>query len=367
MAAHQHPRLPIAIPGIMGSSLWYAGIGGKQWIWPANANHLYGTLLQSPEALAWNGRMAKAEMIESLNLDILRLGSVTIHPWSRLLKSLESHLENSSGHPTLRIGYDWRASLLDTSATLSAALTEAAGSDVSQPPTGSDHPKFIIIAHSMGGLLLRATLGTKRLDPGWIDRIILIGSPLCGAPEALRSLYEGVNLPLLQDLYLIARPLHYREFRRIVSNAFATFPSLAQLLVPESIEYLRYSAFIRSNPLRETTLPAPLIQAATAAHTTFKTGDEILKQAGTTIFKILTQSGCSTEVEYEVESVLRPQAKYRFLKINHDREGDGTVPADSASYSMTQSPNEKNREVHSVVHSKMCNNKKIADILAGML
>jgi len=351
----------------MGSSLWYQGPGGKQWIWPSNLDRLYSSLIQNPDMITWKGRTAQAEMIETLHFDVLGKSVYNIHPWSKLLKKLESHVEVPAGRGILKIGYDWRISLLDSAATLSSALSQAVGSDVSRPPSGEAHPKFLIIAHSMGGLLLRATIGTKRLDPGWLDRIIFIGSPLRGSPEAFRSFYQGVDLPLLEGLYRVARPLNYREFRRIVSNAFAKFPSLAQLFVPETIDYLRYSAFDRSNPLKETTLPTSMIQAAADAHAAFKVSDAILKQAGTTIFKIFTDSGCSTEVEYEVESVLRPSPAYHFKKTDRDPAGDGTVPAFSASYLTTQLSQEQKSPVRKVVHSKMCNNEKVAELIPGML
>ncbi len=88
--------------------------------------------------------------------------------------------------------YDWRQEI----ATVSAPLLEKALEDYAQIheqktgiPAAETH--FIIVAHSMGGLVARTFLSE---NPDWADRIsamYLVGTPNLGSAKAIRTLVTG--------------------------------------------------------------------------------------------------------------------------------------------------------------------------------
>jgi hypothetical protein len=121
-------------------------------------------------------------------------------------------VDNGSDHFTcFQFGYDWRRDLAENSARLHQFLQEKReyvraererrfGSAVREI-------RFDIVAHSMGGLLLRYYLrygATELPDEGplppltwegaeWVDQAVLVGTPNAGAVQALRDLVEGME------------------------------------------------------------------------------------------------------------------------------------------------------------------------------
>ncbi len=112
--------------------------------------------------------------------------------------------------------YDWRRDNIETAAKLHAFIKEKR-EYVRQEykrryGIDKDDIKFDIVAHSMGGLITRYFLryGGQDLGPdgsapalNWdgandVERVVLIGTPNAGSPQALLSLVDGYQLgPLL--------------------------------------------------------------------------------------------------------------------------------------------------------------------------
>lgn len=90
--------------------------------------------------------------------------------------------------------YDWRQDIgtvtapeLASSLDLFAKLYASHGGDFG----GSTTPRFVIITHSMGGLVVRTMLSQNpRLAPQ-IERLFLIGSPNLGSVKAIQTLLVG--------------------------------------------------------------------------------------------------------------------------------------------------------------------------------
>jgi hypothetical protein len=108
--------------------------------------------------------------------------------------------------------YDWRLPLETLGRGLAARLAAEPG-------------ELAVVAHSMGGLVVRAALGLHRCEH--VVRVILLGTPNAGsfAPvQALRGTYSVVRA--------VAR-LAPDSPEALAQEVFSTFPSLYQLLPRE--------------------------------------------------------------------------------------------------------------------------------------
>ncbi|MEM6457705.1 MAG: hypothetical protein AAF772_21630, partial [Acidobacteriota bacterium] len=135
-----------------------------------------------------------------------------------------------------QFAYDWRRDNVENAQRLIAFLRikqdEVRAERIRRfGPTGDGPVRFDVIAHSMGGLMLRyalrhgdaplADVADADMPPTWagaplIERAILIGTPNAGAVDAVRQLVDGRDLgPLLP---------RYR------SALLGTLPSIYQLL-----------------------------------------------------------------------------------------------------------------------------------------
>jgi pimeloyl-ACP methyl ester carboxylesterase len=88
--------------------------------------------------------------------------------------------------------YDWRQEMATVSAPLLAQALESYAA-IHEGKTGipATKTKFIIITHSMGGLVARTLLSEK---PEWADRIsrlYLVGSPNLGSVKSIRTVIVG--------------------------------------------------------------------------------------------------------------------------------------------------------------------------------
>ena len=120
-------------------------------------------------------------------------------------------------------GYDWRKSNQFTATLLADFLRE-------QSKRGQR--RFKIVAHSMGGLVVRLLL----LDPknkditSQIDTFVQVGSPVKGAPRALTTLKQRPQFGRICDLIFKAADHISPESYHHLLEALSTFPSLYELL-----------------------------------------------------------------------------------------------------------------------------------------
>ncbi len=86
----------------------------------------------------------------------------------------------------LQFPYDWRRDIRKLAGDLRAALERwAAGDD----------RKFTLVGHSMGGLVSRAYMALYPQEAAQrVERLIMLGTPNYGAPEAVRTLILGNDL-----------------------------------------------------------------------------------------------------------------------------------------------------------------------------
>ena len=88
--------------------------------------------------------------------------------------------------------YDWRQEMATVSAPLLAqALDRYAKVHESKTGIPAQNTKFIIITHSMGGLVARTLLGENPQWAGRISRLYLVGSPNLGSVKSIRTVIVG--------------------------------------------------------------------------------------------------------------------------------------------------------------------------------
>lgn len=150
------PRNLLFIPGVMGSLLRSEGLGGVWWIDARTVGHL-NDLRLSPDGAADANR---GHRVGPFSTD------PTYEPF--LAAVLE---QDDLGHELFP--YDWRKSLTLSSDLLARRIADLHEQDGGEP--------VHLVAHSMGGVLVRTTLMDH--DELWpkIGRIVFVGTPHYGS------------------------------------------------------------------------------------------------------------------------------------------------------------------------------------------
>src|SRR5665213_1886156 len=356
-------RVAVVVPGILGSTLTYSdGFLVQQELWGKSFVTNYRHLIANASLLRWTGRPAEAAVLDyvllSSKLPFLKRGV-----WLRTMAWLSASRQFGRSDGVITFPYDWRASLIDTAQRLARALQGRAQNALDVPPA-EDDARFVFIAHSMGGLVVRIAVGLKLLHPAWIDRIVHIGTPLRGSPAAFRTAFGRGDLPLLSELIELVRGKHQETFFNNLRSAFQTFPSIYQLFPREEDPFLYYSHLERSNPLREGVLGPEEIGYAREAHHALDRADEIFGKEQTRIYLIFSDTHLlrRAELEYEVD-IDHYGARYRIVHVHAaSASGDGTVPA----YSARSSAGHISRyPMISLDHAFMCNAPEVVALLQG--
>lgn len=196
-ARPQGQRRPVVfVPGIMGSQLWL----GNERVWP-NVRTLFTNpeIFRLPDDTPLRPDGIVDEVVVVPNL-------IRQEQYNRLSDFLVENLGYTRGVDLLEFAYDWRQDVRQSARKLGEAI-EAWG--VTPPVT--------IIGHSLGTLVTRyfvERLGGNRL----VDKLLLMGGPHQGAPEAVTTLVSGPNL------------LPFGLLGERLRDVLATFPSAYQIL-----------------------------------------------------------------------------------------------------------------------------------------
>ncbi|WP_126425132.1 lipase/acyltransferase domain-containing protein [Brevibacillus marinus] len=248
VVAHDAPQWPlvsevqvknvvpvILVPGIGGSQL-YAVPDDLVWVafWDVGLNEPVKEKLSlkpvsegSTEVISENGVDVFA-LQTNYGLDgISRLTLLDLFENARQYKKMIEALQNEGYIPGVSLfglPYDWRMDLRTRHLEIERKINEAI--------SASGSSKVNIIAHSMGGLLIKDYL---LLNPGKqqrIDTFITIGTPFLGAPLASKALAFGgynFNIPFMYEStgHEIAKyaPSVYelapsREYERVMNQAY---------------------------------------------------------------------------------------------------------------------------------------------------
>jgi Lecithin:cholesterol acyltransferase len=358
----------VVIPGIMGSALYQPRSGGgRAYIWEENFAANYKRLLLNPTILNWSDRPASAELLENV-----RMSSVVPFAkrrlWQRMLEYLGDHEEFGREHRIVKAAYDWRGSLLDSA----VGLVERIDGHIAEQLAGSpvSDVRLSVLTHSMGGVLVRCAIGLGLLDLDRVERIVHIGTPLAGAPDAFRAAYGDPGLPLLREMNHLIRGKRTHLFWEHLQGCVRTFPSLFELMPHPGQNFLLFSPVRRENPFdpRFTSyLPKERLESARSVQAALEEAERRLVAAGTAVYTIFTEnhSQRTTDLDYRVRAIAAPEPTYEILELGAStRQGDGTVPMESARGSHASC---KWKPLLNVTHASMCNDKKVTQVLGTIL
>jgi pimeloyl-ACP methyl ester carboxylesterase len=101
-----------------------------------------------------------------------------------------NHSSQLTGRKYSAFPYDWRLNIDATADELAAHI------DAQLAATGCN--QVDIVAHSMGGLVAKAYLSKQRANEAKVRKMLFIGTPHLGAPQAIAGLFSGV--PIVQEL-----------------------------------------------------------------------------------------------------------------------------------------------------------------------
>jgi pimeloyl-ACP methyl ester carboxylesterase len=205
------PPAVVVLPGIMGSLLQSTqGLIDLLWVNPLTFARGRVNLLEMDETGEQDGD--PRVHIAATSLELLY--------YTKFIMALSQQVD------LFQFPYDWRRDIRALAGQLHAALERwAAGTT----------RRFILVGHSMGGLISRAYLALyPEAAERRVERVILLGTPNHGAPEAIRNLIQG------NDLMNLAKRLHENnDGQRLVRRIPAIYQLLPapQGLWPTSVPY----------------------------------------------------------------------------------------------------------------------------------
>jgi pimeloyl-ACP methyl ester carboxylesterase len=213
----QAPKEPvILIPGIIGSRLTRVSDGKE--IWPdvddmllSPSDDYLDDLALAPDGSQIPGKMMAASSI----IDQESVLGISASFYGKLLQDLENDGYHS-GTTLFVFPYDWRLGVRNAAAALANTVAAARAAS----PDG----KISIVAHSMGGLIVKDYLAGIS-DTSFVDKLVLLGAPQLGSPEAFKYLNYGDNLGF-QIPVVNLDILNHNEVKKIVQN----MPSIYDLL-----------------------------------------------------------------------------------------------------------------------------------------
>ncbi len=226
--------------------------------------------------------------------------------------------------------FDWRRTLPDLGKLLANKIGEERKLRKGKP--------LYLVAHSMGGLVARASLAhTKAEDRA--NRIVMLGTPHLGSFSPVQA-FRGVHSTLRK-----VAALDFKHSIEDLADIFTNFPGLLEMIPAQSIS--KIDLFDLASWPEAGKRPEPkMLTAAKAVQAALPTGPgEIIVVCGV---------NRDTVVEAKVED---KEFVYTITK-----DGDGTVPLDSARFAAT-------KEIYFVEedHGALPGNRQIQRALPSLL
>ena len=227
------PREPVIIvPGIMGTRLNRVSDGEEVWpniseaISSSNDSFLDDLKLDSRGQEFIDKRNFSNSVVEvatgTARIPIL---DIDVHINRVVYDNLVSNFTNVGylgGVSLFLAPFDWRLSAQAAVNQLSQVIMQA----VQSSPTG----KVNIIAHSMGGLLVKQYLASIPGIPP-INKVILLGSPQIGSPKAFKILNHGDNLDFTWGPLEFLNPSKAKEISQNMPSVYELLPSRRYIAV----------------------------------------------------------------------------------------------------------------------------------------
>lgn len=281
--SHTGERNPVVvIPGILGSNLLDPVTGVTVWgafdgdyADPRTAAGARAVALPMQAGVPLS--LLRDDVVQNGALESVRLRvfglPIGVHAYFNILLALgavggyrDQQIGQAGGidyggdHFTcFQFAYDWRRDISEIAGAFEAFLAERAEyvrTEYARRGIVKDEIRFDVVAHSMGGLVLRYFLryGAQPLDDdgsppeltwagaGLIERAVLVGTPNAGSLQAFLDLREGTKIgpftPRYRPAILGTMPSIYQLLPRERHGAFETTDSaaLADALAVETWE-----------------------------------------------------------------------------------------------------------------------------------
>ncbi|MBR8659799.1 pre-peptidase C-terminal domain-containing protein [Brevibacillus sp. NL20B1] len=254
-----------------------------------------------------DGGFRAIEYLSYASLDVIKKKA---EQYASMVKHLEK-MGYEKNRTLFAMPYDWRYSNADNATFLKQKIDEAL--------KRSGASQVQLVAHSMGGLLVRETLLSNVSYQQKTKRIIYMGTPFLGSPRAYQAIKYGYNFDI---------PALHEETGKVIS-AYA--PAVYELL--PSRKYFDTEAFLKKDAVHSYSYKEflqdrqirldydPLVKQAGELHE--KWDNKIIYVPQYSIIGI----GQTTLLGYVMNPVSRQ------LEPFFDKGfGDGTVPYVSATY-----------------------------------
>ena len=226
-AAEAFP-LFLFVPGIMGSRLTKTLPNGKSVVIWGKADGIFS----SPNQYL---KYDDSDHVKAEPLDDYYVLNGAFDVYGKAMSKL-SYLDLSAGDSVRKFAYDWRQSNAKSARDFSAWICANQAEFRKRP--------LVIIAHSMGGLVVKSWLKDIYESSGcaagetfasWatIKRIIFLGTPHYGAPKSLVAFGDNYSVFVDRDdttISSILGGLDAASFSKSVNAFGATFPSAYELL-----------------------------------------------------------------------------------------------------------------------------------------
>lgn len=226
-AAETFP-LFIFVPGIMGSRLTKTLPDGKTAVIWGRAD---GVFTKPNKLLQYD----QADKVAAEPLEDYYVFNKAFDVYGKAVAKL-SFLDLSAGNSVRKFGYDWRQSNGRSATKFATWMCDNKAEFATRP--------LVIIAHSMGGLVLKSWLKDIYESSGcasgetfanWakIKRIIFVGTPHYGAPKAITAFADNYSLFVDRDDTTLNAILGFADattFSKSLNAFGATFPSAYELL-----------------------------------------------------------------------------------------------------------------------------------------
>jgi pimeloyl-ACP methyl ester carboxylesterase len=338
----------VIVPGVMGSELDGApgdagGANSGKEIWPdvtdmanSGSDDYLNALALAPDGTQISGNAM-------VTPDIVREATGTYNRllipipldqtvYGNLIRTF-TDIGYTEGQDLFVAPYDWRLDIASSAAAVGAVIQNA----VAHSADG----KINIIAHSMGGLVVKdylAGIAATASGTAFVDKLIFDGVPQLGAPFIFKALQYGDNLGFTVGPFSVLNPSEVKSIVQNMPGVYQLLPSRRYVNVDggyvvqdgiddagnETTQVLSFdetSAFFTANP--SDARNAGLLAAADAFHAS-QDGISVNALPDGSAVSVYNIVGCQnpTPAQY----VLHDDGSIDINRTN----GDGSVPVDSA-------------------------------------
>lgn len=307
--------LVVFVPGILGTELYWRGEGHykklvTEKVWASEVGVLLKTLRDRPDRLHVKTPLIVGNVLRKITFTS-KFFSIEIPIYDSLLNFIQNDLGYQSDLKPY--GYDWRLSIAENAGKLASFLRK----DCSSKPVK-------IVAHSMGGLIVRYMLGDPQMSDvrNSVVSFTQIATPVRGSSKAYHTLRRGPSFSrLVEELLKIIGHFGDDTSLHNLITALETCSSIFELLPHETDHILITEEGDHYSTLEPKAWPDVAIQTLDNIR---QLHAAVLASDFPAINSIYS-GDISTENYYSIDEAFRVKGTYGYSR------GDGTVIVASAA------------------------------------